>query len=152
MPDEWMETEWVTLLQRSLVHPKNESLQAEIPQGCHNFLVVGHFHQEKTIVIATNDFYGKVLAEWIRGYVRSCDPCEHSKSLRHAKYVVLQPLEVPNAAWSSSSTDFITQLQESQGKSWIMVLGDRLTKIAYFIVLHEKVTAKDVGDMFLREV
>ena len=147
-----METEWVTLLQRSLVHPQNESLQAEIPQGCHNFLVVGHFHQEKTIVIVTNDFYGKVLAEWIRGYVRSCDPCEHSKSLRHVKYVVLQPLEVPYDAWSSSSTDFITRLQESQGKTRIMVVGDRLTKIAYFIVLHAKATAKDVVNMFLREV
>jgi len=61
-------------------------------------------------------------------------------------------LEVPYAAWSSSSTDFITQLQESQGKTRIMVVEDRLTKIAYFIVLHAKATAKDVVDMFLREV
>jgi len=102
--------------------------------------------------IVTRDFYWKKLADWIRDYVQSCDECQHSKSPRHAKYGLLQPLEVPYAAWSSISMDFITQLRESQGKTQIMVVVDRFTKMAHFIGLYENATAKDVADTFLREV
>ena len=132
--------------------PKDVALQTEIAQGCHDSLVAGHFGQEKTIEILTRDLYCKKLADWIRDYVRSCDECQHSKSPRHAKYGLLQPLEVPYAAWSSISMDFITQLPESQGKTQIMVVVDRFTKMAHFIGLHENATAKDVVDTFLREV
>jgi len=98
------------------------------------------------------DFYWKRLADWIRDYVRSCDECQHSKSPRHAKYELHQPLEVPYAAWSFISTDFITQLAESQGKIQIMVVVDGFTKMAHFVGLHESATPKDVTDIFLREV
>jgi len=123
-----------------------------IAQGCHDSLVAGHFGQEKTIEIVTRDFYCKGLAEWIRDYVRSWDKCQHSKSPRHAKYGLLPPLEVPYAAWSSISTDFITQLPESQGKTQIMVVVDRFIKMAHFMGLHENATTKEIADTFLREV
>jgi len=113
---------------------------------------VGHFGQEKTIEIVTRDFYWKGLADWIRDYVQSCDKCQHSKSPRHAKYGLLEPLEVPYAAWSFISTDFITQVPESQGNTQIIVGVDRFTKMAHFICFHENATAKGVADTFLWEV
>jgi len=152
MPDEWIEKDGLLYYENRLYIPEDEAVQTEIAQGCHDSLVAGHFGQEKTIEIVTRDFYWKKLADWIRDYVRSCDECQHSKSPRHAKYGLLQPLEVPYAAWSSISTDFFTQLPESQGKTQIMVVVDRFTKMAHFIGLHEKATAKDVADTFLREV
>ena len=45
--------------------------------------------------------------------------------------------------------DFITQLPESQGKTQIMVVVDRFTKMAHFMGLHENATAKDVAHTFL---
>jgi len=96
--------------------------------------------------IVTRDFYWKGLAGWIRDYVPSCDECQNSKSLPHAKYQLLQPLEVPYTASSSISMDFMTQLPESQGEPQIMVVVHRVTKVAHFISLHEKATAKDVAD------
>ena len=152
MPDEWIEKDELLYYKNRLYIPENEALQTEIAQGCHNSLVAGHFGQEKTIEIVTRDFYWKGLADWIIYYVRSCNECQHSKSPQHAKYRLLQPLEVPYAAWSSISTDFITQLPESQGKTQIMVVVDQFTKMAHFIGLHENATAKDVAETFLREV
>jgi len=131
---------------------EDEALQAEIAKGCHDSVVAGHFGQEKTREIVTSDFYWKRLADWIKDYLRSRDECQHSKSPPHAKYGLLQPLEVPYAAWTSISTDFITQLPESQGKPKIMVVVDMFTNMAHFIGFHENVTAKDVADTFLREV
>jgi len=124
MPDEWIEKDGLLYYKNSLYIPEDEALQTEIAQGCHDSLVAGHFGQEKTIEIVTRDLYWKRLADWIRDYVRSCDECQHTKSPRRAKYGLLQPLEVPYAAWSSRSTDFITQLPESQGKTQIMVVVD----------------------------
>jgi len=152
IPDEWVEKDGLLYYKNHVYIPENEALQTEMAQRCHDSLVAGHLGQEKTIDIVTRDFYWKGLADLIRDYGRSCHECQHSKSPRHAKYGLLQLLEVPYAAWSSISTDFITQLPESQGKTQIMVVVDRFTKMAHFIGLHENATAKDVADTFLWEV
>ena len=55
-------------------------------------------------------------------------------------------------AWTSISVDFIPQLPESQGKTQIMVVVDRFTKMAHFIGLETNGTARDVADTFLKEV
>jgi len=94
MPDNWIERVWLLYYQTRLYIPEDESLQTEIAQGCHYSLVEGHFGQGKTIEIVIRDFYWKGLADWIKDDVRSCDECQHSKSPRHAKYGLLQPLEV----------------------------------------------------------
>ena len=71
---------------------------------------------------------------------------------RHARFELLHPLQVPFAAWATTSVDFITHLPESAGYTQIMVVVDRFTKMAHFIGLEEKATARDVADVFLKEV
>jgi len=44
------------------------------------------------------------------------------------------------------------QLPESPGKTLIMVVVNRFTKMAHFIGLDKSATAKDVVDSFLGEV
>ena len=132
--------------------PNNEELQTQIATGCHDSQIAGHFGQEKTIEILCRDVYWKGLTAWINDYVRSCDKCQHNKSQRHALFGLLQPLQVPYAAWTSISTDLITQLPESQGMTQIMVVVDRFTKMAHFIALEQNATAKNVADIFLREL
>jgi len=69
IPDEWIEKDGLLYYKNRLYIPKDEALQTEIAQGCHDSLVAGHFGQEKTIEIVTRDFYWKKLADWIRDYV-----------------------------------------------------------------------------------
>ena len=57
-------------------------------------------------------------------------------------------LETPFAAWNSISTDFITQLPESQGYTQIIVVVDQFTKMAHSIGLPTNATAKDVANVF----
>ena len=89
-----------------------EDLLTEIAKGCQDSKLAGHFGEETTIELVTRNFDWEKLPHWINDYVRSCDECPHNKSPRSAKYGLLQPLEVPYAAWTSISTDFITQLPE----------------------------------------
>jgi len=132
--------------------PNDEGLPTTITKGCHDSQVAGHFGQEKTVEIVTRHFYWKGLTGWINDYVRSSNKCQHNNSSRHAQYELLQPLQIPFAAWTSISTDFITHLPESQGHSQIMVVVDRFTIMAHFIGLNENVTANDVADTFVREI
>ena len=126
--------------------------ETEIAKGCHDSKVARHFGQEKAIELVTRKFHWERFTQWINDYVRSCDKCQHNKASRHAKYGLLKPLEVPYAAWTSISVDFITQLPESQGHTQIMVVVDRFTKMAHFISVATNATAKDVADTFLKEV
>ena len=74
------------------------------------------------------------------------------KAPRHARFGLLNPLQVRYAAWGSTSVDFITQLPKSAGYTQIMVVVDLFTKMAHFIGLEEKATARDVAESFLKEV
>ena len=152
LPKHWQIINELIYYKNRLYIRNNEELQTRITKGCHNSQIAGHFGQEKTIEIVCQDFYWKGLTAWINDYIRSCNECQHNKPPRHASFGLLQPLQVPYAAWTSSSTDFITQLPESQGRNQIMVVVDRFTKMAHFIALEQNATAKDAAAVFLREV
>ena len=152
LPKNWELEDGLIYYKNRLFIPSNEDLLTETAKGCHDSKVAGHFGQEKTIELVTRNFYWEKLTDWINDYVRSCDECQHKKSPRHRKYGLLQSLEVPYAAWTSISVDFITQLPESQGKTQVMVVVDRFTKMAHFIGLKTNATAKDVANTFLKEV
>ena len=114
--------------------------------------MTGHFGQETTIELVMRNFNWGKLTEWINDYIRSHNECQHNKSSGQAKDGLLQPLEVPYAAWTSIAVDFIAQLPESQGQSHIMVVVDGFTKMVHFIGFTTNGTAKDVADSLLKEV
>jgi len=151
-PKHWTKKDGMLYYKNRLYIPNDEGLHTTIARGCHDSQVARHFGEEKTVEIVTWDFYWKGLTAWINDYVRFCDKCQHNKSSRHARYGLLQPLQIPFAAWTSISTDFITHLPESQGHTQIMVVVDRFTKMAHFIGLDENATTKDVADTFVREI
>ena len=152
LPKQWTISDHLLYYKNRLYIPANEDLQTHIAKGCYDLQVAGHFGQDKTLEIITRDFYWKGLTNWVNDYVRSCTTCQQMKAPRHACFGLLHPLQVPFAAWASTSVDFITPLPESAGYSQIMVVVDRFTKMAHFIGLEEKATARDVADMFLKEV
>jgi hypothetical protein len=74
------------------------------------------------------------------------------KSPRHAKFGLLQFLELSYFPWKSTSIDFIVALPESEGHIQIMVVVDCFSKMAHFIALAETATARDTAQAFLKEV
>jgi len=112
LPKHWELENGLIYYKNRLFIPSNEEILTDIAKGCHDSKVAGHFGQEKTIELVTRNFHWEKLTEWINDYVRACHECQHNKSPRHAKYGLLQPLEVPYAAWTSVSLDFITHLPE----------------------------------------
>ena len=48
--------------------------------------------------------------------------------------------------------DFITGLPKVNGKDWIFVVVDRLTKYAHFFAIPSDLQAAQVAELFFREV
>ena len=65
---------------------------------------------------------------------------------------LLQPLSIPDQAWSSVSMDFVEGLPRPECKDNILVMVDRLTKFVHFIGLTHPYTAQDVVRIFLDRV
>ena len=82
----------------------------------------------------------------------SCDTCKRCKSENVAYLGLLQPLPIPNQTWTSMSMDFVEGLPKSKGRDSILVVVDRLTKIAHFIGLTPPYTAQEEARVFLDQV
>ena len=113
LPKHWELADALLYYKNRRFIPSKEELLTEIPKGCHDSKVARHFGPKKTIELVTRDFHWEKLTEWINHYGCPYNECQHHKSLQHSKYGLLQPFEVPYAAWTSISVNFITQLPES---------------------------------------
>jgi len=58
------------------------------------------------------------------------------------------PNSIPKKPWVHISADFITKLPLAQGYDSILVVVDRLTKMAHFIPTTKKTSAKDLARLF----
>jgi hypothetical protein len=65
---------------------------------------------------------------------------------------ILQPLEIPEGAQECINMDFITGLPKSEGKELILVIVDRFTKYAHFIIMSHPFKAIDVAQLFLDHI
>jgi len=92
------------------------------------------------------------MDEHITEYVRSCDVCQRNKVIRHKKYGLLEPLEVPMRPWTAISMDFIVGLPKSEGYRKIWVIVDRFSKMAHFIPLKTEEHIKKLALTFVKEI
>jgi len=90
--------------------PDGQELKRTIVSKEHDTLVSGHMGQDKTVEPVRRNFFWPQMDSWIRDYVGPYEDCQKDKAIRHARYGLLQPLEVPYAPWDSISMDFITDL------------------------------------------
>jgi len=58
------------------------------------------------------------------------------------------PNSAPEKPWAYISADFITKLPLAQGYDSILVVCDRMTKMAHFIPTTEKTSAEGLARMF----
>jgi len=58
------------------------------------------------------------------------------------------PNEVPDKPWAHITADFIVKLPLSRGYDSILVVYDRLTKMAHFIPTTEKTSAEGLAVLF----
>ena len=100
--------------------------------------VAGHFGRECTMELLTQNFYCSNMETDVTKYCNECDNCHWTKAPRHARHGLLHPLEMACKPWTHVSTDFITDLLESEGATLILVVVDRFTKMPHFVPVKKK--------------
>jgi len=92
------------------------------------------------------------MRETIKQYVKNCDIRQRTKVVRHAPYGLMKPNEAPDRPWKSISMDFITDLPLSEGSDAVLIVIDRLTKMAHFIPSTNDMDARQFQETFMREI
>ena len=103
------------LYKNRLYIPKDEGLRRTIMEAEHDSKIAGHFGIYKTIGRVRANFYWPKMDEHITGYVCSCDVCQRNKHIRHKKYGLLEPIEVPMMLRKAISMAFNVALPKSEG-------------------------------------
>lgn len=128
----------------------------EVLEKAHNHPMAGHKGWLKTLERVSRQYWWKGMRNDIKAYCRDCLRCKRSKAATHRPYGLLQPLTVPNAPWEQVTFDFITELPPSKflGQVYdsILVIVDRLTKMAHYVPALSTWTAEDLTQVWMRDV
>lgn len=85
-------------------------------------------------------------------FVDHCDTWYRIKPVRHALLGLLKPITSPVRPWYSLSMDLVTGLPESNGFNAILVIVDRLSKMADYIPCRDTTTAQDVAQLYVDHI
>ncbi len=108
-------------------------LKKEILQENHDAVLSGHPGSKKTLESIKRGYYWVRMQKEIAQYTSTCELCNRTTPSRTKPKGLLKPLPIPTRPWNSISMDFITDLPPSDGHETILVVVDRLTKMASFI-------------------
>ncbi|WVY93416.1 hypothetical protein V8G54_032504 [Vigna mungo] len=135
-----------------MVIPKNSSKIPLILKEFHDSALGGHSGFFRTYKRISGLLFWEGMKKEIQQYVLSCAVCQQNKYQTLNPGGLLQPLPIPTHTWSDISMDFIGGLPKTQGVDTILVVVDRLTKYAHFIAIAHPYTAKDIAEIFIKDI
>ena len=86
----------------------------------------------------------------VNSFVGTCPCCQQTKG--SLQLTPLKPLPIPNGPWEDIAYDMIIKLPKSQGYDSILVVVDCFSKMAHFIPCKERMSAEELGNIFIKEV
>ena len=87
-------------------------------------------------------FWWSNMKQDIARYVAECDICRRIKA-EHQR-----PISIPEWKWDHVEMDFVIGFPKSQkGNDAILVVIDRLSKVAHFLAVKETITASQLANL-----
>ena len=131
-----------------------EIIRTELISWHHDNPLAGHFGINKTRELVGRKGYWPSFRKDVEAYVKGCDVCLSSKTVRHKPYGDLQALPVPTHRWKDLSMDFVIGLPVStnwKGETYnsILVIVDRLTKMVYYEPVKVTIDASGLAKVIL---
>jgi hypothetical protein len=97
-------------------------------------------------------FYSPHARCRIQEYVHNYEVYQRNKTEHLHSIGLLQPLHVPHQVWSDIAIDFIEALPKVGGKSIILTVVDRFSKMVHFIPLSHPYSASSVVKAFFDNI
>lgn len=118
----------------------------------HNSPISGHQGVLKTYQRWANEVYWSRMKTRVQSFMAECATCQQAKYLTLTPAGLLQVLPIPKKIWKHIAMDFIEGLPKSEGYDTILVIVDRLSINAHFILLKHPFNAKTVATIFVKVV
>lgn len=136
--------------------PNDSALRDELLKVNHDDPLAGHFGAGKTLELMRRKYFWQNMKKDIRDYVRTCPVCQRTKAKRHLPFGELASFPIPAKPWDEITLDFITGLPPSKfrGRVYdsILVIVDRYTKLARYILTTKEITAPELAELFVIHV
>ena len=146
--EEWREEDRLMLKDGKVYVLKDKELRAEVIQLYHDMLVGGHGEQYKTVELVTRSFWWPRVTMEVKQYMEGYDLCQRNKNRTEPPAGKLMPNKVPEKPWAHITVDFIVKLPLARGYDSILVVCDRLTKMAHFVPMTEETSAEGLVVLF----
>ncbi|GJP47904.1 hypothetical protein CLOM_g7077 [Closterium sp. NIES-68] len=133
--------------------PSYRLLRELLIQEVHDSNLSGHFGVDKTLKALQRFYYWLDMVTDVQRYVAACPICQRMKSSHQRPTRLLQPLEPPQRPWQHVTMDFVTGLPAGpSGNDAVLVVVDRLTKMAHFAPCRTTITAEETARLFISTV
>jgi hypothetical protein len=110
---------------------------------------IGHLGYQKMTTTTEKLFYWSIMKNYISDYFSKCLECQQDK-VEH-KHPTGLLLPIPEWKWETISMDFITGLPKSTKQNdVIMVVVDKLSKVAHFIHIKPTFNAIYIANIFMK--
>jgi hypothetical protein len=128
------------------------TLRSTILRLCHDHPTSGHPGRRRTLHNVRRHYWWPRMTTIVHQYVDNCHACQTTKLNRQRPAGLLMPLPVPETPFANITLDMIGELPSSQGFNAILVVVDRLTKMAVFIPTTTKMDADEFARLFFASV
>ena len=110
----------------------------------HDTPLGGHSGQLGTFKRLAHYFYWPKMRSMVNDYLAHCEICHRNKDDNAAYPGLLQPLSIPNQAWSNISMDFIEGLPKSKSKD-VLSSGRSIYEVCSFYSLGSSIYCSNRG-------
>jgi len=146
-PTQWRKVKHLLWSASQVVVPR--LLQEKVVSRYHT---AGHLGEKKTEQQIRRRFWWRGIQQQVKRAVRHCVVCQRCKPKRKRKAGLLQPLAVPRQRWQSIGMDFLCGIPVVKNCNMIMVVVDRLTKMAHFVPCATTLTAEGCATLLKEHV
>jgi hypothetical protein len=127
-------------------------LRAWVMRDCHDAASAGHPGRMRTLHNVRRLYWWPGVRTSVVDYVTRCQVCQRDKTSRQKPAGLLMPLPTAEKPWSDITVDMVGPLVESEGYNAVLVVVDRLTKMARFIPTTTSMDAPRFAELFFEHV
>lgn len=151
--DELLYYGYTSINRNKLCIPDNE-IRMQLLNQAHDSAAASHCDAFRTFLNLSLYYHWPKMQRTTIEYVKTCRECQFSKSKTGLSFGEYLPLDVPDDRWRKVNIDFLTGFEKDKHSEndCIMVVIDRLSKMAHFIPMKKKITSQELCDVFLKEV
>lgn len=137
---------------RKSIYCKKNNLYTYILQYYHDYILIGHFRQNKILKLICYDYTWPFLCMNVKNLCNSCVTYIKFKPQYHKPYKTLKKLSIFEYPWNSISIDFIKKLLSLSDCNTILVIINWLSKQAIFIPIVDIITLHELAKLFVIHV